>query len=157
MRFWSTVAIVLTVTGICSAQLLEPGALVQGDICVTNASCAYSYQIRVYEANTTAPALTTASGDFLGSCHYKTYPLYGLTSYPLVDVKCTIKNAEGETIFTETVQDVTSVYYQYGGAVVDFEFMVGRESASSSAAVDEPSYLTTSLDNSTWAEIKATY
>lgn len=155
MRFWSTIAIVLAMTGICSAQLFEPGALVQGDIYVTNASCAYSYQIKVYEANT-LNNLTGASGLFLGSSHYKTYPLYGLTSYPLVDVKCIIKDAGGVTIFSETVEDVESVYYQYGGAVVDFYFTVGRESGSTSAAIGDPSYLTSALESSTWAEIKAT-
>ncbi|MDM7993006.1 MAG: hypothetical protein QUS11_06795 [Candidatus Fermentibacter sp.] len=156
MRFWGTIAIALVMAGICSAQLLVPGALVQGDIYVTNASCAYSYQIKVYEANT-LNYLTGASGEFLGSSHYKTYPLYSLPGYPFVDVKCIIKDAGGVTIFSETVQDVESVYYNDGGAVVDFYFMVGRESASSSASVDEPSYLTSALESSTWAEIKATY
>ncbi len=76
-------------------------------------------------------------------------------SYPLVDVKCTIKDGLGQTIYSETVQNVPSVYYLEGGAIVNFDFTDACESYSSSAAVDEPSNGTSAFDTDTWAGIKS--
>ena len=159
MRFWMfTWLILISFCGISTSQDLSIAGFVHGTIEIDPGSSSLQFVVTVYNAGTEY-AIVADSGSVISSVNYKTglYNIGAGSGYPLVDVECIISNNFGQIIYSDTVYDVESVYYHLGGADVDFDFTDASQYYGTSAPVDEPAYLTTSLDNSTWAELKAAF
>lgn len=158
MRFWMlTCLIAVSFCGIVSSQDLSFLAFVRGSIEIDPGPSTVNYEVTLYDSSTESE-ITSVGGQLIDVINYRTDRYNGgaPSGHPYVDVECIITNGLGQTIFSDIVYDVESIHYLNGGAVVNFDFTDASQYYGISAPVGDPSYLTSALESSTWAEIKAT-